>query len=232
MKRVLSRMLVASGALLCASLVPASHAAEAGGASKPDLAKGSQLYEQGDAARGIISCASCHGAAGNSSLPVNPNLAAQPHEYILKQLHDFKVKEGAEHAARRGPDGAPSPMTPMANPLTEEDMRNVAYYLAQQRLEKPATAGHQDLVEHGQRIWRGGLPEQRIPACASCHGAAGMGIPAQYPRLAGQFPDYIEAQLRLFRSGDRANNPAMHDIARRMTDEDIRAVSDYAAGLR
>lgn len=232
MKRVLSRVLAASGVLLCASAVSISHAAEAGGAPKPDLAKGSQLYEQGDAARGIISCASCHGAAGNSSLPANPNLAAQPHEYLLKQLNDFKVKQGAELPVRRGPEGAPTPMTPIANPLTDEDMRNVAYYLSQQKLEKPMTAGHEDRVELGQRIWRAGIPDQRIPACASCHGATGAGIPAQYPRLSGQFPAYIDAQLRLFRSGDRANNPAMHDIARRMTDEDIEAVSDYAAGLR
>lgn len=232
MKRVLSRVMAASGVLLCASVVSVSHAAEAAGAAKPDLSKGSRLYEQGDAARGVIACASCHGAAGNSSLPANPNLAAQPHEYLYKQLVDFKVKEGAELPVRKGPDGAPSPMTPMANPLTDEDMRNVAYYLSQQKLEKPATAGHEDLVELGQRIWRGGLPDQNVPACASCHGATGAGIPAQYPRLSGQFPAYIEAQLKLFRSGDRANNPAMHDIARRLTDEDIRAVSDYAAGLR
>ncbi len=232
MKRVLSRVLVASGVLVSASIVPVSHAADAAGMAKPDLAKGSRLYEQGDAARGVISCASCHGAAGNSSLPANPNLAAQPHEYLYKQLVDFKVKEGAELPVRKGPNRAPTPMTPMVAPLTSEDMRNVAYYLSQQRLEKPATAGHEDLVELGQRIWRGGLPDQQVPACASCHGAAGAGIPAQYPRLSGQFPAYIEAQLKLFRSGDRANNQAMHDIARRMTDEDIRAVSDYAAGLR
>ncbi|VFR23620.1 Probable cytochrome c2 [plant metagenome] len=231
MKRVLSQVLVASGMLLSAA-VSTCLAAEASGPAKPDQAKGSTLYEQGDAARGIVACASCHGAAGNSTLPMNPNLAAQSHEYLLKQLHDFKVKEGAEHAARRGPEGAPSAMSAMVGPLTEEDMRNVAYFLSLQKLEQPATAGQESLVERGQQIWRGGIADQKVPACAACHGATGAGIPGQYPRLSGQFPAYIAEQLKLFRSGDRANNPAMHDVAKRMTDDDIKAVSDYAAGLR
>jgi len=233
MKRVLSRILVAGGLMLGASVVSPSFAAEAvAAAPKPDVAKGSQLYSQGDAARGVTACLTCHGPGGNSTVPANPNLAGQPHEYLFKQLEDFKVKQGAELPVRRGPQGAPTPMTALAAPLTEEDMRNLAAYLAEQRLGQPATAGHQDLVELGQRIWRAGLPERRVPACASCHGANGAGIPGQYPRLSGQFPSYIEEQLKLFRDGHRANNETMHEIANRMSDADIRAVSDYAAGLR
>jgi len=233
MKRVLFRMLVASGLVLGASVMSTGFAAEgANGPAKPDAAKGGQLFEQGDAARGIVACASCHGAKGNSAIPANPNLAAQPHEYLAKQLADFKVKEGAKTPARNGPDGSPTPMTAMAGPLTDEDMRNVAAYLSEQALEQPATAGHKDLVELGQRIWRGGLPERGVPACASCHAANGAGIPGQYPRLSGQFPSYIEEQLKLFRGGQRANSEPMQQIADRMSDADIKAVSDYAAGLR
>jgi len=233
MKRVLSRMLVASGLMLGASLFSSSFAAEGAAApAKPDAAKGQELYDQGDASRGIVACASCHGAAGNSTIPVNPNLAAQPHEYLVKQLVDFQTKQGAEKPARNGPEGNPTPMTAMAQNLTPQDMQNVALYLAQQPLTEPASAGHEDLVELGRKIWRGGLPDRNVPACAACHSADGAGLPSQYPRLAGQHPGYIEEQLKLFRSGDRANNDVMHDIADRMSDADIKAVSDYAAGLR
>jgi len=233
MKRVLSRMLVASGLMLGASVFSLSFAADgATGLAKPDAAKGGQLFEQGDIARGIIACASCHGAGGNSQIPLNPNLAAQPHEYLLKQLIEFRVKDGEQLPVRMGPGGNPTAMTIMVQPLTVEDMRNIALYLAQQPLKEPATAGQEALVERGQKIWRGGLPERNVPACAACHSPNGAGIPGQYPRLAGQFPGYIEEQLKLFRSGERANSVPMHTIGDRMSDSDIKAVSDYAAGLR
>ncbi len=153
MKRVLSRMLVASGLLLGASaLSTTSFAADgAAGPVKPDAAKGGQLFDQGDAARGIIACASCHGAAGNSTIPVNPNLAAQPHEYLAKQLADFQVKPGAKVPVRNGPEGNPTPMTAMAQNLTPADMQNIALYLAQQPLKEPATAGQEKLVDLGQK---------------------------------------------------------------------------------
>ena len=231
MKRVLSRILIAGGLMLGVSVISPSFAAESA-ASKPDAAKGSQLYSQGDASRGVTACLTCHGPNGNSSVPANPNLAGLPHEYIYKQLVDFKVKQGAEQPVRRGPEGAPTAMTAIAGPLTEEDMRNLAVYLAQQPLTQRATATRKDLVERGQQIWRAGLPERGVPACAACHGANAAGIPGQYPRLAGQFPSYIEEQLKLFRAGHRANSEVMRDIADRMSDADIQAVSDYAAGLR
>ncbi|HLU20526.1 MAG TPA: c-type cytochrome [Pusillimonas sp.] len=230
MKRVLSRILIISGVMLGCSVVSVGYAQ--GAATKPDGAKGEALYTNGDAARGIVSCASCHGAAGNSTLPVNPNLAGQAHEYIARQLHDFKSEDG-KPAKRTGPDGAPSVMTPMAAPLTDEDIQNVAYYLGQQPLdyETAATATNEATMQRGQEIWRGGIPDKRVPACAGCHSPNGAGVPGEFPRLAGQFPGYIADQLKLFRSNDRAN-AIMHDIADRMSDSDIAAVADYAAGLR
>ncbi|NYT65350.1 cytochrome c4 [Alcaligenaceae bacterium] len=232
MKRVLSRIIIASGIVLGSSVMSFASAA-AVAVAKPDLAKGEQLYANGDMARGIMSCASCHGAAGNSTIPANPNLAAQPHEYIVKQLNDFKA-QGDKPAERRGAGGADTVMTMFVAALTPEDMANVAYYLSLQPLdlETAGNATNEATMERGQKIWRGGIPERRVPACAACHSANGAGIPGVYPRIAGQFPSYIEEQMKLFRSGDRANEPMMHHIADRMTDPDIAAVSDYAAGLR
>lgn len=230
MKRMLSRAFSATGLLLGSSIV--SVAAAAQGVPAPDAAKGEMLYNNGDLDRGVIACMTCHGAAGNSMIPVNPNLAGQPHEYLVKQLHDFQSKDGAT-PRRNGPDGAPSAMSAMVPALTEDDIRNVAFYLTQQKLDfsTAATATKEDTMERGQRIWRGGLPDRRVPACAACHAPNGAGIPGDYPRLAGQFPTYIAEQLRLFRSGDRKND-IMFDIADRMSDADIDAVADYAAGLR
>jgi len=233
MKRVLSKVVLVSGLLLGVSAVSTSMAAgPVTGPAKPDAAKGAQLYEQGDAARGIVACASCHGAAGNSTIPANPNLSSQAHEYLYKQLAEFRIKPGAKAALRKGPDGAPSVMTALATPLTEADMQNLAYFLSLQKLTGPATATNEKLVERGQKIWRAGIPERNVPACAGCHSPNGAGIPAQYPRLSGQFPSYIEDQLKLFRAGHRGNSAMMYQIADRMSDADIKAVSDYAAGLR
>ncbi|MDO9024517.1 c-type cytochrome [Zwartia sp.] len=233
MKRVLSKVVLVSGLLLGVSAVSTSMAAgPVTGPAKPDAAKGALLYEQGDAARGVLACVSCHGAAGNSSIPANPNISAQAHEYLYKQLVEFRVKPGAKAPLRNGADGAPSVMTVMAAPLTEADMHNLAYYLSLQKLAQPATATNEKLVEQGQKIWRGGIPDRNVPACAGCHSPNGAGIPAQYPRLSGQFPSYIEDQLKLFRAGHRGNSAMMNQIANRMSDSDIKAVSDYAAGLR
>ena len=232
MKYLLSKVVLASCLMLGVSAMSPSIAADAAGPAKPDAAKGATLYEQGDAARGVVACASCHGAAGNSTIPANPNLAAQSHEYLYKQLNEFRPKAGATEALRKGPDGAPSVMTAMAASLTEADMRNLSLYLTQQKLSEPATATNPKLLERGQHIWRAGIPDRNVPACAGCHSPNGAGIPGQYPRLGGQYPSYIEEQLKLFRAGHRANGPMMNQIADRMSDSDIQAVSDSAAGLR
>lgn len=232
MKQVLMRVLM-SGSVLLGAIAPlTAQAAGEQGPIKPDIKAGAKLYYEGDPARGVISCVVCHGEKGNSSISVNPNLAAQPHEYIYKQLVEFRPREGETMAARRGPEGAASSMTALAMPLTDADMRNVSLYLAEQPLATPAAASDKDLVARGEVIWRGGIAAQNVPACAACHAANGAGMPALYPRLAGQYASYLEGQLKLFRANHRANSPMMHQIAYRMSDEDIKAVADYAAGLR
>lgn len=180
-------------------------------------------------AQGIAAqvCAACHAADGNSVAPANPKIAGQFVEYLDKQLHDFKAQDGKK-AARES-----AVMAGMVANLSEADMKGLAAHYAQQQL-KPAAAGDKDLAALGQKIWRGGNAGSGVPACAGCHGPAGAGLPAQYPRIAGQYAEYLAAQLRLFREGGRTNDPngAMRGVAARLTDREIRAVSEYAAGLR
>lgn len=233
MKRVFVRGLLLGSLLVGSSMIGVSHASDVPvGPVKPDAKAGGLLYNQGDPARGIVACVSCHGQAGNSELPANPNLASQPHEYIYKQLVEFQPKAETGMAPRRGPDGAPSVMSALATPLSIKDMLNLSLFISQQQLTKPSAASKEDLVARGQQIWRGGIQERNVPACAACHGASGKGIPGQYPRLSGQYASYLESQLVLFRAGHRANSPMMTQIASRMTDADIKAIADYAAGLR
>ncbi|HEY9397989.1 MAG TPA: c-type cytochrome [Burkholderiales bacterium] len=172
-------------------------------------------------------CAACHGADGNSAVPINPKLAAQIPAYIEKQLHDFKADGGKEPVRKN------AIMNGMAAGLTPEMMRDVAAFYGTQRI-KPEAAKNKELVELGQKIYRAGISEKGVPACASCHGPKGEGVPAQYPRVAGQFAEYTEAQLKLFRSGERANDPnrMMAATATKLSDQEIHAVSDYIAGLR
>lgn len=233
--RVLSWMTGINKLVLCAGVaglalaLPAAQAQQL--AARPDAARGSQLFEQGDTARGIVACASCHGASGNSAIPTNPNLAGLPREYIVKQLTDFQ-QTGDKPPARRGEGGNPTAMSALVQPLSEQDRQDIALYLSEQTLKEPSAASDKSLVERGQRIWRAGRADRGVPACAACHGATGAGAPGRYPRLSGQFPAYLESQLRLFRSGDRGAGEPMHDITDRMNDADIHAVADYAAGLR
>lgn len=226
MKRVLSLMLVASGAMLGATVALPSLAADAQPRPKVDAAKGEQLFANGDASRNIISCASCHGPGGSSAGAANPKLAGQHPDYIYKQLANFKVKEGA-----KTPERVNAVMNVNVAGLTDEDMRNISAYLGAQTL-KPAVAKSKDTVELGQRIFRAGIASKGVPACASCHSPNGAGIPSQYPRVGGQFGEYTEAQLVAFRSGARHNNVPMAQIANKMTDAEIKAVADYIAGLR
>lgn len=165
-------------------------------------------------------CAACHGADGNSAIALNPKLAGQHPEYLLKQLKNFK--EGTR---------ANAVMSGMVANLTPEDMQNLATYFASQTqtLAKAKTNGKGSL---GEKIYRGGIAKTNLPACASCHGANGAGIPKQFPRLAGQHADYTYQQLKTFRTGERANAPMMKVIAAKMTDEEMQAVSDYMQGLR
>jgi cytochrome c553 len=124
-------------------------------------------------------------------------------------------------------------MAGMVANLSDADMKSLAAYYGGQPL-KPAGAADKDLATLGQKIWRGGVAASGVPACAGCHGPAGAGNPAQYPRLAGQFAEYTAAQLKLFREGARANdsNGMMRAVAARMSEREIRAVAEYVAGLR
>jgi cytochrome c553 len=172
-------------------------------------------------------CAACHAADGNSVAPANPKIAGQFAEYLQKQLGDFKAQPGKK-PARENPI-----MTPMAANLSDDDIQSVAAYYAGQKL-RPASAADKDLAALGQKIWRGGIAASNVPACGGCHGPAGAGIPVQYPRLAGQFAEYIAAQLKGFKDGARSNDPngIMRGVAARLTEREIQAIAQYAAGLR
>lgn len=189
-------------------------------AVKADPAKGGTLYDSGDAARGLPACMSCHGAAGNSTIVANPKLAGQIEAYTHKQLVDFTT-----------PNRQQPIMTTYAKMLTEDEKRHIAAYLATQK-QKPGAAKNKDTVELGRKIYRGGIAEKGVAACASCHGATAGGIPAQYPRLSGQHQDYTYAQLEAFKSGTRKNSIQMTTLSQRMSAEEMKAVSDYIAGLK
>lgn len=177
-----------------------------------------------DAAKGqVIStnvCAACHTNDGSRGSPANPILQGQHPEYLVKELAEFKERKRVNAI-----------MNAMAATLSETDMRNVAAFYAGKQ-PKPGFAKSRDLVTLGEKIYRGGVADRSIPACSGCHGPSGAGIPAQYPRLAGQHGDYVEAQLVAFRGGVRQNNAAMSGVAAKLNDREIKALSDYVAGLR
>jgi cytochrome c553 len=196
--------------LLAARVAFAAEPAPA--AAKADPAKGS--------ATATAVCAACHTTDGSRGSAANPILQGQHPDYIAKQLADFK-------AGRRA-----SPiMKPIASSLSEADMKNVAAFYAGKQA-KPGFAKNKDLASLGEKLYRGGASDRMIPACSGCHSPNGAGIPAQYPRLAGQHADYAEAQLVAFRSGARANNPVMTGVASKLNDREIKALADYIAGLR
>jgi len=182
-----------------------------------------------DKAQGIAAqvCAACHAADGNGTAPANPKIAGQFAEYLYKQLADFKAQGGSKPARES------AVMAGMVATLSEADMKALAAFYAGQAL-KPASATDKDLAALGQRIWRGGVAASGLPACAGCHGPAGAGMPSQYPGLAGQFAEYTVAQLKAFRDGARVNDPnaMMRGVAARMSEREMRAVAEYAAGLR
>lgn len=190
------------------------------------LVGASAAHAAGDAAKGstiaTTVCVACHGADGNSVITMNPKLAAQHPEYITKQLKNFKSGE-RKNAVMSG----------MVANLTDEDMANLGAYFGSQKANGGAakTNGPGSL---GEKIYRGGLPGAGVPACASCHGPTGSGIPVHFPRLAGQHAEYTVNQLKTFRAGERANDSAqmMRMIAGKLSDNDIAAVADYIQGLK
>ena len=201
-----------AAAVLALSSVAAQANEAAPAKAKPDLAKG-------EASFGAV-CAACHGADGNSGIPTNPKLAQQHPEYIMKQLQD--IKSGKRDAAV---------MKGFASALSDEDMRNIAFWLTSKKAN-PGFAKDKVTVSLGERIYRGGIADRQVPACAGCHSPNGAGIPAQYPRLSGQHAEYTVSQLTLFRDGVRLNSQQMTQVAAKLNDREIKAVADYIAGLR
>jgi len=187
------------------------------------------LAQDAAKAQGIAAqvCAACHAADGNSIGPANPKIAGQHPEYLHKQLVDFKGQGGKKPVREN------AVMTSMVANLSEADLKNLAAYYAGQKL-KPAAAADKELAALGQKVWRGGNAQTGVPACAGCHGPTGAGMPAQYPRVAGQYSEYLAAQLRAFKDGGRVNDPngMMRGVAARMSEREIKAVAEYAAGLR
>jgi cytochrome c553 len=200
------------------ALALGARAQEKAAAPKADAAKGQQIVGQ--------VCAACHAADGNSTIGANPKLAGQHVDYLIKQLTDYTAKPGTQKAAREN-----NVMAGFAATLSDADRRNVAAYLSAQK-PKPGVARNRETLALGQQIYRTGIAEKNVPACSGCHSPNGVGIPSQYPRLAGQHAEYSELQLKAFRDGVRRNNATMAQIAARLSDGEIKAVADYVAGLR
>lgn len=210
----ISQLLLA--AALAASAIPVSASTLTPDApakvAKPDLAKGEATY--------TAICLACHGADGNSGAPAIPKLAQQHPSYLVKQLQEFKSDKRA-NAIMKG----------FASSLSEDDMRNISFWVAS-KTAKTGFAKDKELVAMGERIYRGGIADRQVPACAGCHSPNGAGIPSQYPRLSGQHAEYNVAQLTAFRDGVRKNSLQMNQVAAKLNDREIKAVSDYIAGLR
>jgi cytochrome c553 len=209
MKRFSSLFAVAS---LTVALSGLAHASEPAKAAKADLAAGE--------AKATQMCAACHAADGSRGAPTFPILQGQHQQYLAKQLTEFKSGK-RKNAVMSG----------MAAPLTDADILNVSSFYATKKA-KDGFAKNKDLVTLGEKIYRGGIAAKSIAACAGCHSPNGAGIPAQYPRLAGQHADYIKAQLTAFRQGERTNSAQMTSIASILSDKEIDALADYITGLR
>ncbi len=192
-------------ALLAAGFVSGAH-----GAGSADAGKGK-----------AAACGGCHGADGNSLVPNFPKLAGQHAAYLAKQLRDFKS------GARKDPT-----MAPMAAPLSDQDIEDLAAYFSSQTLSPGK--GDPELVKLGERLYRGGNRDTGVAACIACHGPAGAGNPAaNYPKIGGQQNLYVVKALNDFKSGARSNdaNKMMRSIAAKMSAEEIKAVAEYVAGL-
>jgi cytochrome c553 len=221
MKRTLRLAALAAFAVVTTAVTTAATPVLAqAAAGKPDLAKAQTIVNQ--------VCAACHGTDGNSPTPVNPSLAAQPAEYISLQLAHFKS------GVRANPV-----MQGMAAGLSPEDMKALGAYFSQQK-PKNQPAKDATLVTAGQSLYRGGDLAAGIPACAACHSPTGAGIPKNYPRLAGQHADYTLAQLKAFKAGERGadkdgkdvNGRVMNAVAAKLSDAQMKALAEYAQGLR
>jgi cytochrome c553 len=214
MKRILTTFVFA----ICTTLAHANTEPAKTEAAKAEPGK-AEIAARGQQIAGAV-CIACHGLDGMSAISANPNIAGMPEQYIAKQLALFK--SGARKNAT---------MQGMAANLTDADMKALGLHYFAQRAKANAIASNKALAEEGQRIFRGGIPELKVPACAGCHGGAGAGIPAIYPRLAGQWQEYTLNSLKGFSSGERTN-VQMQTISSRMREKDMLAVAEYIAGMR
>jgi cytochrome c553 len=192
-------------------------------ASGPRIVSAQEGSAEAGQAKAAV-CAACHGADGNSTAnPEWPSLAGQHPVYLERQLQAFKE-------AQR-PDAG---MQGFSQTLSEQDMLDIATYYADQTIT--VKGADPALVDRGQRIYRGGIPERGIAACIACHGPSGSGNPlAGYPRLSHQHAQYLSATLRAYRSGDRrsdtALNQVMRNVAELLLDDEIEALASYMQGL-
>ena len=202
-------------------VVPAAPAVSALAAAVPSAPTTPVAQNPADKAK---LCASCHNKDGNSTVPAWPSIAGQSPKYFMEQLKAFK-------AGATGP--RPNPvMEGILGPLSDEELESLATYFSNQTVAVGATP--EAFVALGEQIYRGGNPKTGVPACAACHEARGTGNAlAGFPALSGQQPDYTIQQLHNFRTGLRKNDPnaIMQDIAKRMSDEEIKAVANYVHGL-
>ena len=166
-------------------------------------------------------CAGCHGVDGNSAVPTFPKLAGQDARYLAKQLADFKS------GARKDPS-----MLGMVAGLTQKDMENLGAYYASQKINPGVASADAAALKKAERLYRGGDAKSGISACMSCHGPSGHGIPPRFPAVSGQHATYAQKQLLDFKNGTRSNDSdTMTRIAFRMSEAEIKAVSEYMAGL-
>lgn len=195
---------------------PAPAAATTAAAPAPTRA---DILARGQQIAGAV-CVACHGSDGNSPLPANPMLAGQPQQYVASQLALFKSGK-RKNAVMQG----------MAANLSADDMKALGLFYSVQKSKPTAVARDQAVAEKGQQIYRAGIAQSKVPACSGCHGGAGAGMPALYPRVAGQYPDYLLEQLQRYASGER-KNIQMQAIASRMREGEMQAVAEYMAGMR
>ena len=181
-------------------------------------------FAQGDAAVGrskAAICATCHGAEGNSELPMNPKLAGQNATYITKQLMDYKSGVRSNQT-----------MSAMVLNLSEQDMQDIsAWYSSQQVTLQGADP---KFVELGESLYRAGNKELAVAACSACHSPTGRGnAPAGFPSLGGQHAEYTLQQLKDFRAGVRQNDESsmMRIVVERLTDRELEALASYVSGL-
>ena len=214
MKRILAAAILA----FCTNFVHANTEPAKGEPSKSAPSK-ADVVARGQQIAGAV-CIACHGLDGMSAVSSNPNIAGMPAQYIAKQLELFKTGT-RKNAIMQG----------MATNLSADDMSALGIYYFAQRSKPNAISGDKSLAEKGQKIYRQGIAELNVPACAGCHGGAGAGIPAVYPRLAGQWQEYTLGALKNFSSGER-KSAQMQAISGRMREKDMQAVAEYVAGMR